>query len=128
MPIYDNQCLSCSHEFESINSMSTQPACPKCSQPTKRLIAASGHFCSNDDAPWIRKVLEVVDKDSASPHTREFINNPTRANYKRWMKGEGVRHLESGERPSRPNESQEHQRKVDHIMRQYQREEGVSVG
>ena len=34
----------------------------------------------NQDADWIKSVVDVVDKDDKSPHVQEFIRNPTRDN------------------------------------------------
>jgi putative FmdB family regulatory protein len=104
MPIYEMRCLSCGHKFETIAAVNDRTKdCPVCSWGLAiRVPAVRGPNCSNDSASWIKSVLEVVDKESNKPHVLEFLNNPTRANYRAWMKGEGIRPLETGERTRRP--------------------------
>jgi putative FmdB family regulatory protein len=104
-PVYDYQCSECEHTHEAIAMYDEiERNCTKCGQKAKRIISLSGVNTANDDAPWIRSVLDVVDKESKAPHVAEFVKNPTRANYKRWMKGEGLRHCEPGEEHRRPQE------------------------
>lgn len=45
MPIYEYECTSCHHQFESLQKVNADPItiCPKCSQETvKRLFSAAG--------------------------------------------------------------------------------------
>jgi hypothetical protein len=101
MPVYDHLC-ECGHITEAIMPVDVEATdCAKCGKRSVRIISCSGQNCANEDAAWIRSVLEVVDHSSTERHTREFISNPTRENYRRWMKGEGLRHLESGEKQRR---------------------------
>ena len=104
MPIYDYECSKCGEVRERIAGLNDKRLkCPKCGGTANRIITASGHFCSNEDAGWIKSVLEVVDTGpDASASDRRFAKNPTRANYKRWMKDKGLRPLESGERTKPP--------------------------
>ena len=108
MPLYDQECTECGYEFEVFAGMEEDVhPCEICGAPSKRLITCGGIFVSNQDAGWLKSVVDVVDKDSDKPHCVEFRKNPTRANYHRWMKGEGLRPLEPGEkliRPDPPNE------------------------
>ena len=102
MPIYDNECMQCG-VFEAIAGYNdTVLMCPKCGKPSHRII--SGSHRTQDDASWIRSVLDVMDKESKEPHTREFLKRPTRENYKNWMKATGLRHFEPGEERQRPQE------------------------
>jgi len=48
-----------------------------------------------EEAAWIRSVIEVVDKESSDPVDRDFIKDPTRTNYLRWMKRHNLRHFEN---------------------------------
>ena len=98
MPIYDTECRECGFEQEVISGVDEYPPCSKCGGPTNRLISARGPNCANEDAAWIRDVLEVVDKEGG-PHCQRFLHNPTRRNYLRWKAEEGVRHFEPGEKP-----------------------------
>ena len=105
MPIYQYECV-CGEDTERITSISQyqdEISCPHCGEPASRVFASSAHYCGNQDATWLKSVLEVVDKsDAASPAEKEFVKNPTRWNYKQWMKSRGLRPLEAGER-SKPN-------------------------
>ncbi len=99
MRIYDFECQKCDLIFEAfvnVNEMSLR--CKKCGRPAKRIISISGSAWRNEDAPWIRSCLEVVDKDSRKSHVVEFRKNPNRTNLKKWLKGEGLRHMHEGEK------------------------------
>jgi len=91
MPLYDYECPSCGiipDVFAGINDDTT--TCPHCGAESRRIVSISGQYCGNQDATWLKSVLDVVDKSSRKPHVRAFVDNPTRENYKRWMKGEGI--------------------------------------
>lgn len=99
MILYDYEC-PCGNTFEALAQIEEKEMpCPKCGKQARRIISSSGHYCANQDAPWIRSVVDVVDKDSTAPHVVEFRNNPTRENWKKWMKGEGIRPMEGDEKP-----------------------------
>ena len=68
----------------------------------KKIITAGRTYLGNDSVNWIPSVLEVVDKESNDPHTKEFIKDPTRTNYRAWMKSTGLRPFEPGEKPNKP--------------------------
>ena len=103
MPVYDQQCPNCDKIFERICSVNEDKVpCPDCGTQAHRIISARGCFTANEDAAWIRSVLEVVDKDDKGVATQRFLKNPTRTNYKKWMKDTGLRHLEPGEKPTKP--------------------------
>jgi putative FmdB family regulatory protein len=102
MPLYDFECKSCNTTTEKITHWSENAVvCPKCHGIAFRIISIHGQNCTNEDAPWIRSVLEVVDKDSDKVHTKRFLAEPTRENYRAWMKAEKIRHLEPGEKSVR---------------------------
>lgn len=105
MPIYDYECDKCGHREEVIHSVHEIYAkiCPRCEDALlTRIISASGQYLGNQDAPWLRSVLEVVDKESKAPHVVEFRRNPTRENYRKWMKGEGLRPADDNVRGAPP--------------------------
>ena len=110
MPVYDYECDSCKTITESIEHYNTEIiVCERCNHCfARRIISASGPNCANQDAEWIRSVLEVVDKEGGK-HCQRFLKNPTRKNYNAYMKGEGIRPLESGEqmRPPIKNRKEE---------------------
>jgi len=99
MPVYDQECQKCGKIFERICSINEDKIpCPDCGSQAHRIISARGHFCANEDAEWIRSVREVIDSDNPLPAAQRFLKEPTRANYKRWMKAQGLRPLENNER------------------------------
>lgn len=104
MPIYDMECEQCNALFPDkiMGYDETEMNCEMCGGVARRIITASGVYIGNQDADWIKSVTEVVNKDDKSPHTQEFLKNPTRKNYQNWMKGEGLRPFESGEKPRTP--------------------------
>jgi hypothetical protein len=98
MILSDFECKKCGNIFEELIQADEQERpCPRCYNymagdvMAKRIISLGRVYSGNQDAPWIKSVLEVVDKDSKKPHVQEFLKNPTRSNYKKWMKGEGLR-------------------------------------
>jgi hypothetical protein len=74
----------------------------RCGKTAKRIISVSGQYAGNQDAPWIKSVLDVVDRESTNKHTREFIRNPNRKNYHAWLKGEGIKPVDYTEHGGPP--------------------------
>ena len=99
MPIYNFKCHSCENEFERVCSIEDRffQKC-ECGRWGKIIPSVHGPNCSSESASWIPSVLEVVDKKSKAPHVQSFLKDPTRSNYREWMRGEGIRPLENGER------------------------------
>jgi DNA-directed RNA polymerase subunit RPC12/RpoP len=101
MILVDMECNSCGYRFEKfIESDIVLIPCPKCNHWAKRIFTMNKVNIALDTS-WIKTVREVVDKDSKEPHTVEFLKNPTRENYHKWMKKEGIRPLENGEKPKK---------------------------
>jgi len=114
MPIYDYEC-ECGNTFESIEKiLDMEIQCSKCEQTAKRIISGSGQYCANEDADWIKSVVEVTNKKSRNPHTREFLKHPNRTNLRRHLSSSGLRHLEPGERfdPPKPFDVERHGNRV----------------
>lgn len=100
MPLYDYQCERCGHVEEHAMPVGERISqCTECGGASRRIISVGMVEANNDDARWIREVTDVVDKESKAPHVVEFLKNPTRTNYKNWMRKEGIRHMEPGEKP-----------------------------
>lgn len=98
MPIYEYECDKCGARSEHIHSIHEvlNLNCHLCEGgKIVKIIAASGQYLGNQDAPWTRSVLEVVDKENPARHVQEFVKNPNRSTYKAWMKGEGLRPMDS---------------------------------
>ena len=126
MPVYDQECPQCG-VFEAIAGYeeSLLP-CPMCGKQSRRII--SGSHRNNDDAPWIRTVLEVVDKHGKEPETKEFLRNPTRSNMKAWMKARGLRHMEPGEEKTvRYDDTQDRKRRAQYMMEQHRKRTALEV-
>lgn len=125
MPLYDYQCTECGEIQERycglINDRPESLNCPQCTGVSKRIISASGVNCSNDDASWVRTVVDVVNKKSNNPATQEFIKNPTRANLKNHLSANGLRHVEPGERFGKVSPSFDIAKHVEKVV-QYRRD------
>lgn len=106
MPIFDFECYECEHRWEVIepsNAAEIRP-CSKCGAPARRIISAGRTADNLVDAPWIKSVTDIVAKgEDASPMDKAFAKNPTRKNYNQWMQSRGLRPMELGEKPSRPD-------------------------
>lgn len=116
MPIYQYECPSCYNQQEHILSVSEMERFEElaetiggvggllceCGAIMKHIQAIGGQYCSNEDADWIRSVREVVGHDNPLPEAQRFMKDPTRQNYKTWMKAQGLRPLENGEKRQQP--------------------------
>ena len=104
MLVHDYECKSCGNisEYYIINSSKIPDTipCPVCTNTAHKVFLKAK--APHTNAAWVRDVLEVVQKDSDEQHCQEFLKDPTKVNYKKWMAGEGVRHMEPGEKPRRP--------------------------
>ena len=131
MPIYDHKCEE-GHYTEDVKSWDDRVTkCRKCGKPAHRVVSMTGVNCVNEDAPWIRSVLEVVEKGTDRPHCNEFLKNPTRSNYKKWMKGEGIRPMEEGEWNTpiyqREAEERDHKRRTENVLKKRQERNRIIV-
>ena len=95
-PVYNFSC-SCGHTEERIVHHSVENVeCSKCNGVSVRQFSPPNRHDGSQEAPaWLRSVLDVVDRDNPAKHVQDFVKNPTRANYKAWMKGEGIRPMDS---------------------------------
>jgi len=100
MKVYDYECMLCGEITEHYVKSPTPNyfPCPVCKGHAKKII--SMRMTEPIDCSWLKSVTEVVNKSSKDPHCTEFLKSPTRQNYKNWMKGEGLRHVEDGEKSS----------------------------
>ena len=98
--VKDYECQECGMVTEKIiaGEIPDKIVC-ECGGSAEKIISMS--LTHPVDAGWLKTVAEVVDKNPAKPHCQEFLRHPTRANYRAWMKGEGLRPLEPGE-PAMP--------------------------
>lgn len=92
MPLYDFQCRDCKVIFERFAKREHRTCeCPHCGSQHAARIISIGKSAYRVDAPWIRTVLDVVDKTDKDPATRAFLAEPTREHYDAWMKAKGLR-------------------------------------
>ena len=106
MPLYDYECPQCGKTGEAITRIGEDIICD-CGSKAKRLVSKPAAV-NNQDVPWIRSVREVVSKDSGKRHCEEFLHHPTRINYQNWMKGEGIRPLDNGEKAKKSDKKVRH--------------------
>ena len=103
MPLYDFTCRVCGRTFEAMAAMDAGEGTCLCGGSARRLLSVGRGYRA--DADWLESVAVVAEKDSDKPHVRAFLAEPSRANYRRWMQGEGLRPLEDGEGRSRATTS-----------------------
>lgn len=104
MILYSFQCEECNQISEQAFNMSDCPKktqCPICQGTAAKIISIPGPHLASESPGWIKSIREVVNKEGGR-HCQEFLKDPTRKNYHKWMAGEGVRHMEAGEKPGRP--------------------------
>jgi hypothetical protein len=133
--LFDFLCESCSHIEEYLVDHNTEIViCPQCSSPMTKSFLRSGSHRLPDESPWLRSVLEVVDKNPGpdKPCTREFLKNPTRDNYKRWMRENGIRPMDyNGPAHTKPTESEikkEKDRLLHDLTLKHIERQAISVG
>lgn len=104
MPILsDFECRRCLSITEKLCDYEQKTlTCPKCGGKAKRIISVGRKFISDENAPWLKSVLDVVDRSNPAAHVQNFLKDPSRANYKKWMKGEGIRPLDHTEHGGPP--------------------------
>jgi len=97
MILVDFECACGRVEEYLVDSSVTKWKC-SCGKIAKKIISSSGVYLSNQDSPWVRTVLDVVDRDNPARHVQEFIKHPNRSSYNNWMKGEKLRPADRGEK------------------------------
>lgn len=128
--LYNFQCQQCNQVSEHFFNMSDCPVtvqCKKCKGIAHKIISVSGPSLISESPDWIRSVLEVVEKGSDKQHCQEFLKDPTRDNYHKWMKGANVRHIEAGEKPGRPNSAPESSVITDMLMKHRQEKRALCL-
>lgn len=96
MPLHQWECPD-HGEFEESFKIADKPKycpCPECGKASRQVVTIGAIL--GDEAAWLNSVCEVVDPEGGA-HCQQFLNNPTRSNYKKWMKESNLRPLEPGE-------------------------------
>lgn len=104
MPLYQYECEECGLVIEQVFKIKRCPRnieCPKCKGKARKIICIPGSDNTKESPDWVKSICEVVDKEGGT-HCQQLLKDPTRKNLENWMKVEGVRHFEPGEKLSRP--------------------------
>lgn len=127
LKIFDFECSN-NHITESIvDSEKKSIRCPVCNKRAEKIISfGRGSHTLNEDSEWIRTVREVVDKDGG-PACQEFLKNPTRTNRARWMKAEGLRSVEPGEKLHKFDREADHAMRVKYCHEQYRNRHRIEL-
>jgi predicted ATPase len=127
--LVDFECQECGYIHEEyILSGINVLNCPNCGGHSKRIISIGQVYTGNQDTSWLRSVLEVVDKSNPARHVQEFIKEPNRRNYKKWMEGEGLRPLEMGEKGiKREKDPEQDKRIMRDMMKSYVKRHRIAV-
>jgi putative FmdB family regulatory protein len=127
MKIFDFECQDCGniHEVFMTHDFDTVP-CPVCGGMAKKIFTP--RQTQSVDAAWIASMREVVDKKSNKPHCKEFLRHPTRANYKAWLKGEGLRHMDKAEPAMKKWDEKAWTAKTkDKLIKAFRRREAIEI-
>lgn len=129
MLLKDYECGSCGSVEEVFMEWKDMPdfrICPACGCASTKTITLN--HTAPVDCSWIGTVSEVVDKSPNAPvHCKEFLKHPTRANYKSWMRGEGLRPLESGEKSTVVDKTARRKKIKKGILEKHMERNAVSV-
>lgn len=109
-------------EYFSISECPSEIQC-QCEGIAAKIISIPGANLNTESPDWIKSITEVVDKEGGK-HCQDFLRDPTRDNYKKWMKVEGVRHLEPGEKLGRPVQ---HEITPDQLMKYRQEKRSLTI-
>jgi len=63
MPIYEYECSSCKHKFETLQAITEEPKskCPQCGKKLKKLIGSSAGFIfKNSSVPTCPKAMALA--------------------------------------------------------------------
>ena len=91
--MYDWEC-SAGHVFEAMAPTTSFKKKCSCGRMAKKII--SGRGALNETPAWMKKTLEVIDKDD--PQARELLKTGSRTALKHYMKAKGLRFLDDGEK------------------------------
>jgi len=100
--LVDFKCRDCGKIEEVLVDSSKWIDFCLCGGVCDRIISFGKVYTGNVDCDWVKTVVEVADKENPAPHVQEFVKNPNRRTYKNWMKGEGLRPMDSNVRGAPP--------------------------
>lgn len=126
-PAYDFRCETCEQEQEIVCKMADRPStigCPSCGGDMLQVPSLPAVL--GDEASWLSSVKEVVNKDGG-PHCQKFLQEPNRANYRAWMKGENLRPMEPGEQTWKRPAKRDRRKVVNEVMKMRQQRKAITV-
>ncbi len=95
-PLYNFSCPICGLVDERIVDYDTQISpCEFCQGEAAKQFSFGQSFEVREDAPWLKSVIDVVDKESVDLIDRRFIDQPNRKNYQNWMRHHNLRPFEN---------------------------------
>ena len=127
MPLYDTECNSCGCQSEVFTPVDQRVGrCPSCNGETRRIVTKVVMKTGDDSPNYLRDTLEVVNKEGGK-HCQDFLAHPNRNNYEKWMVGEKIRHIEPGEKQSKP-EGMDKKKMLDRLTKNFVKKEAISIG
>lgn len=130
MILYQYQCRECGNttdQYFNMDDVHPDLQCGKCGGVSGQVIGIPGPNVASESPAWIKSIREVVNKEGGQ-HCQEFLKDPTRDNYRKWMKTEGIRHIEAGEKPGRPATTPSAEVITDKLMRHRQAKRALCIG
>ena len=126
-PAYDFHCDACDFDVEHVCKMADRPStigCPSCGGNMNQVPSLPAVL--GDEAAWLKSVTEVVNKDGG-PHCQRFLKDPSRSNYRAWMKGENLRPMEPGEQTWKKPPKRDRRKVVNEVMKMRQQRKAITV-
>jgi len=129
MPLYDMECEGCGEIYEVFTGPEDKTGiCNICGGVSHRVYLKFGGL--HESPNWMKDTIQVVNPDGGR-HCQEFMNEPNRKNYKNWLKGEGLRPIEEGEKLRKPDPNERKKWKKEmhgKIMDNFKKRESITVG
>ena len=127
MPIeHDYECDKCGKVTEAIRHWSVNSINCKCGGRAIKNFAVGKGASRNQDATWLKSISEVIDPESTNPADIAMRKDPTRDNYRRFLKSNGLRPMDHGEKPIN-REPFDHDRHTEKVMQRFQKGRRVEV-
>lgn len=128
MPTYDYQCDLCNGIEEHFFRISEKPDILRCTNCGGAMQQKPGiGVIMGDEAAWLNSAAEVADRNG-SVEARRFRSDPTRDNYRKWLKAENLRPLERGEETwKRPKATVDRKKIREEVKRNHQKRSAITL-
>ena len=130
MPIYEFSCPICDNREDRFVWPGFEwVPCSRCQGDMRKQFSFGQSQPIQENANWLPSVLEVVDKESNDPVDRAFLKDPTRTNYKNWMRHHNLRPLENerGGPPTAKNPKHDLKSITDYCYEQKRKRERIEI-